>query len=288
MIIREALSQGSADLKFAGIKTPSLDASLLLAHILKLNKTQLITEGNKKISEKDCASFCGLIERRCNGECVAYLTGKKEFRGLDFTVNKSVLVPRPDTEILVETAIEKYLTDKTEQYNIIDLCTGSGAVAVSLKYEKPELDVYATDICGEALEVAKQNAGRILPAGSPIHFFHGDLFNALSSVNSLLFNNCSLIISNPPYIPSQEIDTLSAEVRNEPRIALDGGDDGLQIISRIIDGAREYLKNCGVLLLEADPRQMQKISLLLDKRGFKDIQLYNDLSGSQRVIGGRA
>ena len=287
MIIREALSQGSADLKFADIKTPSLDASLLLAHVLKMNKTQLIAEGTAEISEKDCAAFCGLIERRCNGECVAYLIGKKEFRGLEFLVNKSVLVPRPDTEILVETALEKYLSLTGEKQIVLDLCTGSGAVAISLKHERPELEIFASDISNDALDIAKQNANRLLPKDSKIQFFQGDLFNALFSVNSLLINNCTLIISNPPYISSQEIETLSAEVQNEPRIALDGGADGLEIIKRIINKAPDFLISGGSLLLEADPRQMREISILLDKTGFKDIQLYNDLSGSQRVIGGR-
>ncbi|MCL2186124.1 MAG: peptide chain release factor N(5)-glutamine methyltransferase [Treponema sp.] len=293
MIIREALSQGSADLKFAGIKTPSLDASLLLAHILKMSKTELITEGNKSISEKNCASFCGLIERRCSGECTAYLIGKKEFRGLDFIVNKSVLVPRPDTETLVETALEKYLTKtdtnlhEPKKSGVLDLCTGSGAIAISLKHERPDLEVYAADISNDALKTAKLNSSRILSKNNQIHFYQGDLFNALSSDSSSLINSFSLIISNPPYIPSQEIETLSAEVQNEPRIALDGGEDGLDIIKRIINGASEYLINGGALLLEADPRQMQKIVTILEKKGYKDIQLFNDLSDSQRVIGGK-
>jgi len=293
LIIREALSQGSADLKFAGIKTPSLDASLLLAHILKMSKTELITEGNKSISEKNCASFCGLIERRCSGECTAYLIGKKEFRGLDFIVNKSVLVPRPDTETLVETALEKYLTKtdtnlhEPKKSGVLDLCTGSGAIAISLKHERPDLEVYAADISNDALKTAKLNSSRILSKNNQIHFYQGDLFNALSSDSSSLINSFSLIISNPPYIPSQEIETLSAEVQNEPRIALDGGEDGLDIIKRIINGASEYLINGGALLLEADPRQMQKIVTILEKKGYKDIQLFNDLSDSQRVIGGK-
>jgi len=175
MLIREAIAQGSADLKYAEIKTPGLDASLLLSHILNLSRTSLIAAGNEKLSEKNCETFCELIERRCNGECVAYIIGKKEFRGLDFTVNKSVLVPRPDTETLVEAAIEiiSRLDNTETQINVLELCTGSGAVAVSLKNEIPKLEIYATDICADALEVAKLNAKKLL-GDNQIQFFHGD------------------------------------------------------------------------------------------------------------------
>ena len=294
MIIREAIAQGSADLKFAGIKTPGLDASLLLAHILKTTRTALIVDGMKKLSAKDSSAYCSLIERRCNGECVAYIIGKKEFMGLEFEVNPSVLVPRPDTEILVEAAICQ-LTENREQrtenkeqrvkLRALELCTGSGAVAISLKKEIPELEIWATDISPEALEIAKRNAARLLPAND-IRFLQGDLYHALHNC-SLLPVNCSLIIANPPYIPTSEIDTLSPEVQTEPRIALNGGIDGLDIIKRIINGAPEYLQKDGGLLMEASPSQMDDITILLEKRGFKDIQLYKDLSDLERVIGGR-
>jgi len=316
MIVREALAQGGTDLKFTGIDTPGLDASLLLAFVLKTNRTSLLAAGTETLSVKACKTYCELIERRCNGECVAYIIGKKEFRGLEFEVNPSVLVPRPDTETLVEAVIKiiknkpqstgdvqeviinhgehgvsrrKCILNKktpcnsvssvVKNINLLDLCTGSGAIAISLKSEIPELEIHATDISAEALETAKRNAIRLLP-NSKIQFYQGDLYKALPD---LKFN---LIVSNPPYIPSHEINTLSAEVQNEPRIALDGGGDGLDIIKRIIDGAPGYLQNNGILLMEADPRQMKDISMMLEKRGFKDIQLYKDLADSQRVIGG--
>jgi release factor glutamine methyltransferase len=234
------------------------------------------------LSEKTCAEFCTLIERRCSGECVAYITGKKEFRGLEFEVNPSVLVPRPDTETLVEAALEimqEYLPRTTTNHHLLDLCTGSGAVAIALKHEMPKLEVHASDICASALKIAKDNAARLLP-GNNIQFFHGDLYKALSKS---LF---SLIVSNPPYIPSSKIKTLPDEVQFEPRFALDGGDTGLNIIERIIDGAPDYLQPGGFLLMEADPDQMFDITILLEQRGFFDIKLFKDLSGSQRVIGG--
>jgi len=295
MLIREALAQGTVDLKYAEIKTPNLDASLLLAHVLKTTRTKLIASGTDKISAKNCAAFCELIERRAAGECVAYLIGKKEFRGLEFEVNNSVLVPRPDTETLVEAVIEEFLprtfTNHHEQKNkikILDLCTGSGAVAIALKNEIPELEIHATDISPDALEVAKTNAKRLLP-NKTIHFHLGDLYNALPQKSSTV-SQCelfSLIISNPPYIPSAQIETLSAEVQNEPRIALDGGKSGLDLIKRIIDSAPNHLVNGGFLLLEANPRQMDEVNNLLAKKGFNGIKSYKDLSGSFRVTGGR-
>jgi release factor glutamine methyltransferase len=285
MLIREVLAQGSADLKYAGIKTPGLDASLLLAHILNTNRTSLITRGTDHLSEKENSAFCELLERRVTGECTAYIIGKKEFRGLEFDVNGSVLVPRPETETLVETAIEiiKKNVKDNAVVNILDLCTGSGAVAVSLKNEIPSCEITAADISSDALNTAAHNAEKLL-GGKLINFFQGDLFSVLPSPLPAFY---SLIVSNPPYISSDEIQTLAVEVQNEPRLALDGGISGLEIIERIIEKAPDYLQQNGYLLLEADPRQMEQIIILLDKRGFKDIQLYKDLSGQSRVIGGR-
>jgi len=285
MLIREALAQGGADLKYAGIKTPGLDASLLLAHILNTSRTKLITKGKDRLSEKKCAEFCALVERRASGECTAYIIGKKEFRGLEFEVNKSVLVPRPETETLVETAID--IIQKNTRYDsvvsILDLCTGSGAVAISLKNEIPTCEITASDISPNALNTAVRNAEKLLGANS-IRFFQGDLYDALPCPLPAAY---SMIVSNPPYIPSDEIKTLSAEVQNEPLIALDGGISGLEIIKRIIDKAPDYLQKNGYLLLEADPRQMEQITIILEKKGFKDILLNKDLSGTDRVIGGR-
>jgi len=215
---------------------------------------------------------------------------------LEFTVNKSVLVPRPDTETLVETAIEILsASNRVNPLTVLDLCTGSGAVAISLKNEMPELEVYAADICPNALEVAKENSKKLL-GKNQIQFFLGDLFDALRPTpdhsgvvrqEKSFSNNFSIIVSNPPYIQTNEIKTLSAEVQNEPRLALDGGKTGLDIIERIIKEATDFLQNPGFLVLEADPRQMNDIKTILDKNGFIDIQLFKDLSGQERVISGK-
>jgi release factor glutamine methyltransferase len=301
LLVREVLKKGRDDLESAGIKLPGLDASILLAFVLNTNRTLLLTGKLEFLSEEEHAAYCELIKRRCNGECVAAIIGKKEFMGLEFTVNNSVLVPRPDTEILVEAALE--ILKNTEAANVLDLCTGSGAVAISLKSEIPNLEVYATDISNDALDIAKKNADRLLPKTCNINFLQGDLYDALQSSAASFFRTVkpqtegltvsgstspfSLIVSNPPYIPTNEINTLSAEVQKEPRIALDGGESGLDIIKRIIKGAPGYLQQGGVLLMEADPRQMSEIKGLLEIDGFKDIMIFKDLSGSERVIKGK-
>jgi release factor glutamine methyltransferase len=278
MTIREALADSAASLLSAGIETPCLDASLLLAHVLETNRTALVASGPEPLSEEKHTKFRVLIDRRLSGECVAYIVGKKEFRGLEFLVNSSVLVPRPDTEILVETAL-LFLGGKNI---VLDLCTGSSAIAVSLKNEAPDAEVWATDISSNALETAKLNAERLLHIGNTIAFYQGDLYGALPDSHPLF----SLIVCNPPYIPSSVIETLPAEVRKEPRIALDGGMSGLEIIRRVIDGAPDFLSHGGTLLLEADPLQMNEIAILLKKRVFHTIKTYNDLSGRERVISG--
>jgi len=279
MLIREALAQGRADLKFAGIASAGLDADLLLSHVLKKDRAFLLSAGNESLSEKNCAAFCELIEKRCEGICTAYLTGKKEFMGLEFAVNSSVLVPRPDTETLVEAALE--IID-SKNINILDLCTGSGAVAIAIKNERPDTNVHAADISEEALQIAKENSSRLL-GENQINFYHGDLFDAIPRSQSLY----SLITANPPYIPSNEIQTLSAEVQNEPRIALDGGISGLDIIKKIINDAPSFLQNGGALLMEADPRQIKDITALLEAEEFVNIKIYKDLAGLDRVIGGK-
>jgi len=308
MLIREAITQAASELKKARLETPSLDASLLLAHILKISRTSLAARTAEPLSEENIHALRALVQRRLNGECIAYITGKKEFRDLEFLVNSSVLVPRPDTETLVEAVVgnrewgmgngEGGIANNS--YRVLDLCTGSGAVAIALKNEMPHLEVHATDISAEALEVAKTNAQHLL-GENKIHFHLGDLYDALPHSSfltphsslpsphcSLFTVHCSfsLIIANPPYIPTDEINTLSAEVQNEPRLALDGGKTGLEIIARIINGSHNYLQKGGSLLLEADPRQMEKIASLLAEKGFYDIKLYKDLSGRKRVIGG--
>jgi release factor glutamine methyltransferase len=299
MTIREALAEGTASLAASCIETPGLDSSLLLAEVLNTSRSSLIAADCDNVSQASITTFRRLIERRQSGECTAYILGRKEFYGLEFLVNPSVLVPRPDTETLVEETLNKAGGDK-QPLRVLDLCTGCGAIAIALKHTMPELEVWATDISAEALETAKANAARLLPPDS-IRFLQGNLYDALlhppsptahcsllTAHSPFLIPNSSFLIiaSNPPYIPTAEIPSLSQEVRMEPALALDGGGDGLNVIRKIISRAPEFLCNGGALLLEADPRQMAAISSLYKEAGFYDIQTYKDLSGRERVISG--
>jgi len=309
MTIREALAEGTASLAGAGIETPGLDSSLLLAEVLKTSRSKLTAATHDNISQESVTTFRQLIKRRQSGECTAYILGRKEFYGLEFLVNPSVLVPRPDTETLVEIALKRIGsgewgvgsgeqgTENREQGTqnkavvgkqsprVLDLCTGSGAIAIVLKHTMPELEVWATDISAEALETAQTNATRLLPPDS-IRFLQGDLYDALPPRTPNPEPRTLIIVSNPPYVPTTEIPSLAPEVRMEPALALDGGDDGLDVIRKIVSRAPEFLCKGGSLLLEADPRQMADISSLYKEAGFSDIQTHTDLSGRERVIGG--
>ena len=284
MTVREALAAGRANLAAAGVETPSLDASLLLAEALGVGRSSLVATAGDSLGEAPLAAFGTFIKRRTEGECVAYILGRKEFYGLEFNVNDCVLVPRPDTETLVEVALAR-LSRLGQPQRMLDLCTGSGAVAVAIKHKMPGLEVWATDVSPKALEIAETNAKRLSPLGaSPIRFRCGDLFEALSDRERPLFH---LITGNPPYVPSGEIASLAPEVRAEPALALDGGTDGLDVIRNIVLRATDFLYQDGTLMLEADPRQMPEIALLLAKAGFTDVQTHADLSGALRVIAGR-
>jgi release factor glutamine methyltransferase len=299
MTVQAAQTRGTQLLASAGLDTPSLDASLLLAETLGLDRGRLILAYPNPMQNGAWHHFEGLLRRRLAGESVAYILGRKEFWGLEFTVSPAVLVPRPDTETLVEAALSflasfpsrspvpapqgSRLPAPALKTLLLDLCTGSGAVAIALKHEAAELEVWASDSSPEALEIARQNTVRLLGAGhgtpDPIKLIQSDLFDRITGP-------FHLITANPPYVKSAEIAGLPAEVRGEPRLALDGGADGLDLIRRIIAGAPVHLYAGGALLLEAEPRQMETIHTELEKHGFMGIQIYKDLSGAERVIGG--
>jgi release factor glutamine methyltransferase len=260
------------------IDTPSLDAALLLADTLRARREDLIVRADDNVTEQDRENFLRLIERRRSGECAAYILGRREFRGLEFAVSRHVLVPRPDTETLAEAALEYIDSRDQEKLSLLDLCAGSGVLAVSLKNERPFLSLAASDISAEALETAALNASRLLDG--PVRFIESDLFENIPG-------RFDLIVSNPPYIPTGELSGLAPEVRMEPRLALDGGEDGLELIKKIIPQAAEHLLPGGALFLEAGPEQMPAIRALLETHGFTGIALRKDLAGRDRVISGK-
>jgi len=287
MTIQELLVEGkktlAAPCTTACIDTPALDAALLLAETLRLRREDLIVRANDEIAGPDCAKYQALLSRRRSGECIAYILGRKEFCRLEFAVKAKVLVPRPDTETLFEAALE-YIdvsaVNNSHALSVLDLCTGSGALAISLKKERPLISVTASDISVEALETAALNAGRLLNGESSVNLVHSDLFENLS-------DRFDVIVSNPPYIPSGEIPNLAPEVQQEPGLALDGGEDGLALIRRIIAEAPDHLLPEGVLLLEAGPAQMPRIKAFMEEHGFIGVRLHKDLAGRERVVSAR-
>ena len=289
MVIGEILQEASSLLAAHGLQNARLDAALLLACTLKTDRAGLIAGRRDTVASADLEKFRGLLERRLQGECIAYILGHKEFFALDFIVNRAVLVPRPETETLAEKALQILNsagslpgTSNKKPLRVLDLCTGSGAVAIALKHEMPRLEVWASDISAEALEVAVQNSKKILGGGQPVHFLKSDLFNNMEQSGEKI--KFSLVVSNPPYIPSDKINALPPEVRNEPRLALDGGKDGLELIGRIIKEAPRHMDPHGVLILEADSGQMPDITALFRENNYCNIGIYRDLAGLDRVI----
>ncbi|MDR2021331.1 MAG: peptide chain release factor N(5)-glutamine methyltransferase, partial [Treponema sp.] len=218
MTCREALNTGGALLRSSGIESPSLDASLFMADLLAVERSRLPLLEERELSPELYRRFRERLERRQAGECAAYILGRREFMGLDLTITAEVLVPRPDTETLVEAAlawIDRRSSVSGDPLSVLDLCTGSGAVAAALKHERPDLILWASDISARALNVAEANARRLLGPDT-ITFVQSDLFEAITG-------SFDLITANPPYIPTGELESLPREVRGEPVLALDGG-----------------------------------------------------------------
>ena len=264
----------------AGIAGARLEAQLLLAHVLGCSRVQLYTGFDKPLGEDELAAYRGLIKRRLGGENVSYLLGEQEFWGLTLHVNEHVLVPRPDTETLIEVARE-LRTDRAAPCRVLDLCTGSGAIALALAKELPGATVIATDVSIEAVAIAKKNAERNA-LGDRVDVRAGDLFAPVAG------ERFDLIVSNPPYIASAVIATLSAEVRREPKLALDGGPDGLAFYDRICGVAREYLVPGGALVVEHGFDQADTVRERFERAGFADIVLGHDLAKNPRITHGFA
>jgi release factor glutamine methyltransferase len=275
--VKDALDEGKQLLAAANIETPSLDAELLLACTLHTDRSHIVLYPNNILDEGHYAEYKESVARRAAGECVAYITGHKEFRYLDLYVSKDVLVPRPATEALVEAALEIIDRRQKETLSVLDLCCGSGAIALSILHERPHIAVYASDISEKALDMAKQNYS--FPTLHPPLFIQSDLFKNIHK-------KFDIIVSNPPYIPSAQIKLLAPEVRGEPLLALDGGEDGLELIRKIIIEAREHISWNGSILLEAAPDQMEEIAQLMEDAGYDEITIQKDLAGDDRIIVG--
>jgi len=263
-------------------ETPRLDAEVLLADLLGIDRSRLIASYTDWLGPDVIDKFQTRLERRLQAEPVSYITGKREFMGLSFLVDPRVLIPRAETETLVEYVIE--LSRKYDIRQVLDIGTGSGCIAVSLAVFLPKAVLHATDTSAGALEVAKQNAGRhgVL---EKIHFYEGDFYNSLPSS---MKNSFDVIISNPPYIPDAEYPLLQKNVREyEPSAALRGGPDGLDPFRHIVGEALDWLSPDGIIAIEIGAGQAGPASNCLREAGLEDIEIVSDLAGTQRVIAGR-
>ena len=264
----------------SGVESPRLDAECLLAFLLGRDRLHLYAAAEERMPPPVFELYQALLGRRQAREPLAYLTRTKEFWSLSFAVTPAVLIPRPETETLVETALARL--GELQVPVIADIGTGSGAIAVAVAKALPDSRLYATEISSRALDVARENAARhgVLER---ITFVHGDLVEPLLCLG--LAHHCDLMVSNPPYVATRELAGLPAEVRYEPLEALDGGSDGLDVHRRLINGASTLLRPGGWLALEMAPGQGPSLSRLLQEQGaFGDIEVTPDLSGRERVI----
>ncbi len=284
--IREALNQARARLREAEISSPDLDAAVLLGQVLGASRAMLYAHPERVLSEAEASSYATLIERRAQGEPVAYLTGHREFMGLDFLVDRRALIPRPETELLVERALavvrqrdEAALRD----LRVADIGTGSGAIALALAALEPRLPlIYATDVSAEALALAEENARR-LGAADRVRFLRGDLLEPLPEPVDLL-------LANLPYVAPEEARLLSADVRRyEPSLALFGDDDGLGHLRRLLSSAPPLLKPGAVLLLEFGYDQRARLARVIAQAlPGAQVRFISDYAGWDRLVEIRA
>lgn len=255
-----------------------MDAEVLLAHVMATDRLALYRDPGRVLTGREWALFCDLVGRRSRREPVAYLTGRKEFMGLTFQVNRAVLIPRPETELLVERALA--LLSGQEAPVVAEAGTGCGAVAVSVARYHPGARVYATDISEEALAVAGENAARHGVSGR-VFFYRGDLLAPLE----FLAGGVDLVAANLPYVPSGEMAALPPDVRDyEPHAALDGGPDGLALHRRLLPQAAGLLRPGGSLLLELGPGQSRVLAELLADEGWRRIEVLRDYGRRERVV----
>lgn len=272
---KQLYEYGKAELAEAGIAEAQLDARLLLEYVCGTDHNTLLVHGEREVEEPKSTAYCDLILQRVAHTPLAYIKGTQEFMGLEFSVNKQVLIPNQDTETLVEEAMRLM----HDGMRVLDLCTGSGCIALSLLHYTNDTSAVATDISEAALTVAVQNAEQ-LKLMERISFAETDLF----PVQKEKFD---LIVSNPPYIPTAVIETLAPEVKDhEPRLALDGTEDGLSFYRRIIRTAPEWLFESGWLILEIGYDQGEAVSAMMRENGFRDIEVIRDLGGKDRVVTG--
>lgn len=277
--VKRVLTWAADDLRRRGNESARLDVELLLGKVLGLDRIGLIVQSERPLSAAELSRFRELFKRRRAGEPVAYLLGEREFFGLMLKVDARVLVPRPDTERLVEVALERTRA-RSMLGSALDLCTGSGCVAIAFARQRPTWSVTASDVSADALAVATENAHRT-GAIRNLRLLQGSLFDAVPG------QRFDLISANPPYIAAGELAELPVDVRQfEPRLALDGGPDGLDLVREIVAAAPEHLTPGGLFALEIGADQGPRALEILRQRGLRDVELARDLGGRDRVVSG--
>lgn len=282
--LQELYSKGRSLLQ-GSVAAPLVEAKVLLLKAVEVGEVDWLADPRRRASRAEEHRYGRLIERRLSGVPLAYITGRKEFWSLSLRVARDVLIPRPETELVVERALA---AAKGSAPVIIDIGTGCGNIALALAKELPRARLYATDVSARALRVAEANARDHRVAN--VLFLRGSLFNALRGQG--LAEQCDIIVSNPPYVSASEWEALPGEVRNyEPRRGLVGGKTGLEFIGRLVKGAPEFLKRGGNLVFEVGAGQAEKAIALLEEkpmvRCYRDAQSFNDLRGIKRIIQAR-
>ena len=278
MTYRECYEKGCHILNEAGIEESTLDARLLLEAVCGTDRNDLLVHGEQPVEPETEEKYFGWIGKRAGRIPLQQLTGEQDFMGLTFTVNENVLIPRQDTEILVE----EVLKELHDRMRILDMCTGSGCILLSLLHYSNDCEGLGVDLSAEALEVAGRNVLKVLTPekAEHAHFLQSDLFEKVEG-------KFEIIVSNPPYIASAEVDRLMPEVRDhEPRMALDGTEDGLEFYRRIIAEAGQYLVSSGMLFFEIGYDQGQAVSELMREHGYREVQVVQDYAGLDRVVYG--
>ncbi len=277
--IADVLRWAADDFRARGIESPRLDAEVLLARALGTTRIQLVVDALRVLPAEELARFREMVKRRRAHEPVAYILGEREFWGRVFRVDRRVLVPRPDTETLVQAALDR-TRHVSMSMRALDLCTGSGCVAITLAKERPTSVVYATDASEDALAVARENALRL--GAYNVALRAGDLYAAAPPAQRF-----DVITANPPYIARGEMATLMQDVRDfEPRLALEAGDDGLDVLRRVVAGAPAHLVAGGVLAVEVGAGQAPAVAELFRGGGFDSIELRRDYARIERVVSG--
>lgn len=278
MTYRECYEQGCRTLQAAGIEEAALDARLLLEAVCGTDRNDLLVHGEQPVSPEAEEKYLNWIRQRAEHIPLQQLTGEQDFMGLTFSVNEHVLIPRQDTEILVE----EVLKELHDGMRVLDMCTGSGCILLSLLHYSNDCEGLGVDLSAEALEVAGRNVLKVLTPekAEHAHFLQSDLFEKVEG-------KFEIIVSNPPYIASAEVEKLMLEVRDhEPRMALDGTEDGLYFYRRIIEEAGKHLVSSGMLFFEIGYDQGQAVSELMRTEGYCDVQVVQDYAGLDRVVFG--